>query len=60
MGGECVAPCVGGVVPHVGDVAPTYDTPHVGDVAPTYDTPVRRPHVADGFSSARNPTPCTP
>ena len=48
MGGECVAPCVGGVVPHV------------GDVAPTYDTPVGRPHVADGFSSARNPTPCTP
>ena len=30
MGGECVAP-------------------HVGDVAPTYDTPVGRPHVADGF-----------
>ena len=47
MGGECVAPCVGGVVPHVGDVAPTYATPHVGDVAPTYDTPVGRPHVAD-------------
>ena len=28
MGGECVAP-------------------HVGGVAPTYDTPVGRPHVAD-------------
>ena len=56
MGGECVAPCVGGVVPHVGDVAPTYDTPHVGDVAPTYDTPVGRPHVADGFLDP----PCTP
>ena len=34
--------------------------PHVGDVALTYYIPVGRPHVADGFSSARNPTPCTP
>ena len=33
MGGECVAP-------HVGGVAPTYSL---------YDTPVGRPHVADGF-----------
>ena len=28
--------------PHVAD-----GFPHVGDVAPTYDTPVGRPHVAD-------------
>ena len=49
MGGECVAP-------HVGDVAPTYDTSvaGVGDVAPTYDTSVGRPHAADGSSSSGN------
>ena len=36
---------------------PTADAPHVGDVAPTYDTPVGRPHVADGFSCVGDVAP---
>ena len=31
--------------------------PHVGDVAPTYDTPVGRPHVADGLSCVGDVAP---
>ena len=55
MGGERVAPHF---PPHpVGRPHAADGFPHVGDVAPTYDTPVGRPHVADGLSCVGDVAP---